>query len=70
MRRKKELDDKNILATFESVRENFLERDYIDSTRADSPLKQASDAILIDNSNLNMSSQLELALRIIKEKLS
>ena len=69
MRRKKELDDKNILATFESVRENFLERDYIDSTRADSPLIRASDAILIDNSTLTQEALLSYCLELVAEKL-
>jgi cytidylate kinase len=69
MRRKKELDDKNILATFESVRENFLERDYIDSTRADSPLIRASDALLIDNSTLTQEALLSYCLELVAEKL-
>ena len=69
MRRKKELDDKNILATFESVRENFLERDYIDSTRADSPLIRASDAILIDNSTLTQEGLLSYCLELVADKL-
>lgn len=68
MRRKKELDDKNIFATFESVRENFLERDKIDSTRADSPLKRAADALLIDNSTLTQEALLSYSLELVTEK--
>ncbi len=69
-RRQEELIQKGNIVNLEEIMDNLIHRDHIDSTRADSPLKQASDAILIDNSNLTMSSQLELALRIIKEKLS
>ena len=69
-RRQEELIQKGNIVNLEEIMDNLIHRDHIDSTRADSPLKQASDAILIDNSDLTMSSQLELALRIIKEKLS
>ena len=68
-RRKKELDDKNIFATFESVRKNFIERDRIDSTRADSPLRQAPDALLIDNSHLTSESLLQLALDLAADRI-
>jgi len=61
-RRKKELDEKEIFSTFESVKKNFIERDRIDSTRADSPLIQASDAILLDNSFLSQEELLNKAL--------
>ena len=61
-RRKKELDEKEIFSTFESVKKNFIERDRIDSTRADSPLIQASDAILLDNSFLSQEELLKKAL--------
>ena len=44
---------------------NLEERDHIDSTRADSPLKQAGDAILLDTSNLDPSQQLQKSLEII-----
>lgn len=66
-RRKKELDHKNIFATFEDIKQNFLDRDRIDSTRSDSPLRQAEDAILIDNSNLTEPDLLALALSLVKK---
>ncbi|MBN9293203.1 MAG: (d)CMP kinase [Flavobacteriia bacterium] len=56
--------------TIEEVKANLLERDHIDTTRADSPLVKAADAIEIDNSDLTMEGQLELALQIIKNKYS
>jgi CMP/dCMP kinase len=70
-RRHLELAAKGIDAEWADIRKNLLERDRIDSSREDSPLSQASDAILIDNSHLNEEEQLEivykLAIRVIEE---
>jgi cytidylate kinase len=44
-------------------------RDQIDSTREVSPLKMATDAVLLDNSTLTMDQQLEIAMQLIQEKL-
>ena len=55
--------------TKEEVKKNLVERDHLDSTRAESPLKQVDDAILIDNSNLNQEEQLDLALKYVQERL-
>ncbi|HRF40242.1 MAG TPA: (d)CMP kinase, partial [Saprospiraceae bacterium] len=68
-RRQLELTAKGLELTEESVRENLLERDRIDSTRADSPLRQADDAIVIDNTLLNRQEQLELALQLAHETM-
>jgi CMP/dCMP kinase len=43
-------------------------RDYIDSHREVSPLRKADDAIVLDNSNLTMKQQLDIALKWAKEK--
>ncbi len=68
-RRYKELFEKNPNVTIEEVKLNLEMRDYIDSNREVSPLKQASDAIVIDNTNLSPQEQLkiakEIALRVI-----
>ncbi len=61
-RRLKELLAKGTAMTFEEVFANLAERDRIDSTREDSPLKKAEDAWVIDNSYLDTNEQLELAL--------
>jgi cytidylate kinase len=53
----------------EEVRKNLAERDRIDSTRAISPLTQAKDAILLDNTLLNMQEQLQWALERVRECL-
>lgn len=61
-RRRNELLAKGENIDFEAVMKNLLERDHIDSTRRDSPLRQAEDALLLDNSNLTQDEQLQLAL--------
>ena len=68
-RRYKELLEKGEAVTFEEVLENVRERDRIDSTREDSPLQKAEDAIVIDNSNLTLDQQFETILQLAQEKL-
>jgi len=58
-RRYDELIGKGMKADLEEVRENISRRDHIDSTREDSPLKQASDAIVLDNSNMTVDEQMD-----------
>ncbi len=53
----------------DEVAKNLLERDRIDSTRADSPLRQAKDAIVIDNTYLDRAQQLAKALSLAKAAL-
>lgn len=67
-RRYAELIDNGIETTTEEVKANLLERDRIDSTRAESPLIQVEDAIVIDNTNLTRSEQLQLALSLVEKK--
>ena len=68
-RRFKELLDKNPNITVEEVKTNLEMRDYIDSNREISPLRKASDAIVLDNSNLTSEQQLNLALSWANEKI-
>ena len=56
-RRYKELQEKGEKADFAEILANVKERDRIDQTRDVSPLRQAEDAILLDNSNLSLSEQ-------------
>jgi cytidylate kinase len=44
-------------------------RDYIDSHRENSPLRQAVDAIVLDNTNLSPKEQLEIALKWARERI-
>jgi len=68
-RRFKELYEKNPNVTLEEVKHNLAMRDYIDSHREVSPLRQAEDAIVLDNSHLTMKQQLDLALNWAKERI-
>lgn len=69
-RRLAELRQKgDVLTSFEEVLENLSSRDLQDSTRANSPLLQAADAIVIDNSSLSREEQKALAIRLVNEKL-
>ncbi len=68
-RRFKELYERNPNITIEEVKNNLEMRDYIDSNREFSPLRQAADAIVLDNSNLTREEQLAIALEWAKEKM-
>ncbi len=68
-RRILELTNKGNKADYEDVKNNLLHRDRIDSTRKDSPLRQSKDAIVIDNTNITKTEQLELAYNYVIEKI-
>jgi len=55
--------------TMEEVAENLAHRDLIDSTREHSPLKQAEDALVLDNTHLNQEEQFNIALNWAKERI-
>ena len=65
-RRFEELISKGDNVKYEAVLENIIDRDHIDTTRADSPLKKADDAIEIDNSSLTKLEQLDLILKHVE----
>ncbi len=69
-RRYKEMIDNGVQIDYESVLENVTSRDYLDTTRADSPLIKAGDAIEIDNSDMTVEQTFALAMNLVKEKLS
>ncbi len=66
-RRYLELSEKGDDVNFEEILANVEGRDKIDSTRAVSPLKQADDALILDNSNLSREEQLEWTINKVKE---
>ena len=68
-RRYKEMKDNGVEIEYESVLENVTSRDYLDTTRADSPLIKAADAIEIDNSDMTVEQTYALAMNLVKEKL-
>ena len=57
-RRYDELTARGDNANFQEILENVLQRDHIDQTREVSPLKQADDALLLDNSNMTREEQM------------
>jgi len=67
-RRFDELTAKGIKTTFEEILKNISERDYEDSHRKESPLRQAPDAFVLDNTFLDEQEQIEYVLKVIKEK--
>lgn len=68
-RRYKEMIEKNADVSFEQIRENIEKRDFIDQNRDIAPLKQADDAFVLDNSNLNREQQLKKIIEIVEQKL-
>ena len=67
-RRADEMKAKGIDASVEEVIRNLQERDYIDSHREVSPLTQAVDAIVLDNSDMTMEQQMQWLKSLICEK--
>jgi cytidylate kinase len=61
-RRYKEMIAKGDLISLEEVFENLAHRDFLDTTRTESPLKRAEDAIILDNTELTPEEQLSFAL--------
>ena len=68
-RRYAEIFAKNPNITYDEIRANLEMRDHIDTHREFSPLRQAEDAIVLDNSNLTMTDQLKLAMGWVKERM-
>ena len=71
-RRVDELKAKGMPASYEEVLANVKQRDFIDSTRAESPLRQAPDAVVLDNSHMSLAEQKQWILaqykRVIAEQ--
>lgn len=67
-RRFREMYDKNPNVTIEEVKNNLEMRDYIDSHRDVSPLKQAKDAQVLDNTDLTVNQTFEKALAWAEKK--
>tara|TARA_R110002124_G_scaffold265431_3_gene432204 strand:- start:10525 stop:11211 length:687 start_codon:yes stop_codon:yes gene_type:complete len=68
-RRYDELIEKGDNVSYEEIYKNVVDRDQMDTTRKDSPLVKADDAIEIDNSNLSKEEQFDLILKFVREKL-
>ena len=68
-RRFDELNTQNGSTTFEDVLTNITQRDHLDSTRADSPLLQAEDAIALDATQFTVEGMLEHVLTLVRDRI-
>ncbi|MCR5454468.1 MAG: (d)CMP kinase [Bacteroidales bacterium] len=69
-RRYDEMIAKGEEATLQDVLDNIRERDLLDSTRTESPLKKAADAVLLDNSCMTREEQFEVAKNLVERTLN
>ncbi|MFK5983227.1 MAG: (d)CMP kinase [Flavobacteriaceae bacterium] len=69
-RRYDELIEKGDSITFEEILKNVQNRDLMDTTREDSPLIKAEDAIEIDNSEMNQEDQFHIILQLAKDRIA
>jgi cytidylate kinase len=67
-RRFKELQEKGVNTSLQEVEHNILERDFIDQNRAESPLRKADDAFVLDNSYMTPSEQMDWFKKLISTK--
>lgn len=68
-RRYLELISKGEKVSKDEIKNNLEERDYLDTTRSESPLIQSNDAFLLDNSDLNQEEQLNLIYALVLSKM-
>jgi CMP/dCMP kinase len=68
-RRQKELLLRDQLVDLDEVIDNIIQRDKIDTTRAESPLKQANDALVIDTTHITIDEQVDEVVRLALSKL-
>lgn len=69
-RRFKEMEEKGDKVKYDEVLKNVTERDHLDTTREDSPLIKADDAIEIDNSSLTLEEQFHTLLNLANEVIA
>lgn len=69
-RRLKELQERGLHVTLEEVLRNIEERDYIDQNRDVAPLRKASDALVLDNTNMTVEEQMEWVEKLVNELTS
>ena len=67
-RRYDELIEKGTPSDYDAVLANIKERDHIDTTRKESPLRKAEDAFELDNDNLTREQQIDVLLKLFEEK--
>jgi cytidylate kinase len=69
-RRYLELKEKGDEPSINEIRENLIQRDHIDSTRADNPLRQAEDALLLDTSDHTLKTQVDFIVTAYKKAIA
>jgi len=69
-RRFKELSAKKPDISLDEIRQNLQSRDHMDTHREESPLFQANDALVLDNSNLSPEEQFNIALEWARQKMN
>lgn len=69
-RRYEELLKKGDDVTYEAILKNVQDRDLMDTTREDSPLVKAEDAIEIENSEINQEDQFHIILQLVKDRIA
>lgn len=69
-RRFDELSNRGDEISYEDVLQNVKERDFMDSTRDDSPLRKADDAVEFDNSKMELDEQFDKILKIVEDKIA
>ncbi|MFY7787711.1 MAG: (d)CMP kinase [Thermoflexibacteraceae bacterium] len=69
-RRQQELLEQGQLIPLEEVLDNLKKRDFIDSTRTESPLKQAPDAIVVDTTYVTLDEQVEYILQLFNTAIA
>ena len=67
-RRTHELAEKGEEVSYEDVLKNIRERDHIDTTRKESPLRKADDAVLLDNDNMTIPQQMDWLLKLYEDR--
>ncbi len=69
LRRKRDLEKKGREVNIEDVKEALIKRDLQDSTRKESPLKKAEDAVEIDTTDLTNDSTVDRVIELLKERI-
>jgi cytidylate kinase len=68
-RRQKELLERDQLVDLDEVIKNIIARDEIDTTRAESPLRKADDAVVIDTTHITIDEQVDEVVRMALSKV-
>jgi cytidylate kinase len=68
-RRQAEYEQKGLHVDFDALLDETIRRDQNDMNRAQAPLRQAEDAVLVDNGDLTLEQTVERIMQIVREKL-